>query len=176
MSTKLTALLAASTLVIAGLSGCGSSDGGGGYGAPASDGAADSAETSGTESGGTDSGGAAAGAGTLSTAETDLGEIIVDGNGMTVYQFAKDTQGADKSACEGDCAAKWPAVPGGDQVKLDGVTGDLATITGVDGKPQLTLDGWPLYYFAGDSAAGETKGQGLMDAWWVLSPEAKPIK
>ena len=173
MSTKLASILAASTLVIAGLSGCGSSDGGGGYGAPASDGASDSAESSWTESGGTD---AAAGAGTLSTAETDLGEIIVDGNGMTVYQFAKDTQGADKSACEGDCAAKWPAVPGGDQVKLDGVTGDLATITGVDGKPQLTLDGWPLYYFAGDSAAGETKGQGLMDAWWVLSPEAKPIK
>ncbi|WP_211978224.1 hypothetical protein [Brevibacterium sp. W7.2] len=172
MSTKLTALLAASTLIIAGLSGCGSGDGGGGYGAPASDDApaSDGASTSG---GGSDVG---AGAGTLTTAETDLGEIIVDGEGMTVYQFAKDTQGATASACEGDCAAKWPAVPGGAQVKLDGVTGDLATITGVDGKPQLTLDGWPLYYFADDTAAGDTKGQGLMDAWWVLSPEAKPIR
>ncbi|WP_137824782.1 hypothetical protein [Brevibacterium sp. 2SA] len=161
MSTKLSALLAASALVIAGLSGCGSTDGGD-----------SAAETRAPESSSADMGAATM---SLSTADSDLGEIIVDGEGKTVYQFAKDTQGTDASACEGDCAAKWPAVPGDGEVELDGVTGETGTITGVDGKPQLTLDGWPLYYFAGDEAAGDTKGQGLMDAWWVLAPDAKPI-
>lgn len=111
---------------------------------------------------------------TLSTAEADLGTIIVDGDGMTVYQFDKDTVGGDGSSCTDECSQKWPAVPGED-AELDGVEGEIGTITGVDGKPQLTLNGWPLYYFAGDTAAGDTNGQSLMGAWWVLSPEGEPI-
>jgi predicted lipoprotein with Yx(FWY)xxD motif len=43
----------------------------------------------------------------LTTADTDLGEIVVDGEGMTVYMFDSDTQGGDASTCEGQCATNW---------------------------------------------------------------------
>jgi predicted lipoprotein with Yx(FWY)xxD motif len=55
------------------------------------------------------------------------------------------------------------------------VTGEIGTITGVDGATQLTLNGWPLYYFAGDSAPGDTNGQGVNGVWWVLTPAGEKI-
>jgi predicted lipoprotein with Yx(FWY)xxD motif len=55
------------------------------------------------------------------------------------------------------------------------VTGDVDTITGTDGSTQVTLDGWPLYYFAGDSAAGDTSGQGVDDVWWVVGADGEKI-
>lgn len=118
-----------------------------------------------------------AGAGaSLGTADTALGTIVVDGNGMAIYEFDTDTQGGDSSTCTGACATNWPAVPGGTSAPtLDGVTGTVGTITGVDGQPQLTLNGWPLYYFAGDKAAGDTNGQGVGTVWWVLTPAGEPI-
>jgi predicted lipoprotein with Yx(FWY)xxD motif len=107
----------------------------------------------------------------LMVADSDLGQIVVDGAGMTVYMFDSDTQGAGESTCSGQCAANWPAVTtDSDTPVVDGVTGEVGTITGVDGETQVTLNGWPLYYFAGDSAAGDTAGQGVNDVWWVLSP------
>ncbi len=113
----------------------------------------------------------------LGTADTTLGTIVVDGKGMVVYEFDTDTQGGDSSTCTGTCATNWPAVPGGASAPtLDGVTGPVGTITGIDGQPQLTLNGWPLYYFAGDKAAGDTNGQGVGGVWWVLTPAGELIK
>ena len=62
-----------------------------------------------------------------------------------------------------------------DTPEVEGVTGEVGTITGVDGSMQLTLDGWPLYTFAGDSAEGDTNGQGVNGVWWVLSPAGEKI-
>lgn len=107
----------------------------------------------------------------LTTADSSLGEIVVDGEGMTVYMFDNDTQGADTSVCEGECATNWPAVTtDSDSPEVEGVTGEVGTIEGVDGSTQVTLNGWPLYYFIGDEAAGDTNGQGVNDVWWVLTP------
>ncbi|MET4100226.1 putative lipoprotein with Yx(FWY)xxD motif [Agrococcus sp. UYP10] len=107
----------------------------------------------------------------LMVADSDLGEIVVDGDGMTVYMFDNDTQGAGASVCEGDCATNWPAVTTESEApEVEGVTGEVGTIEGVDGATQVTLNGWPLYYFAGDSAAGDVAGQGVGGVWWVLSP------
>lgn len=111
----------------------------------------------------------------LATTESALGTIVVDGDGMIVYQFDNDTQGADSSTCTGQCATNWPAVPGSDAPELTGITGTVGTITGVDGQPQLTLNGWPLYYYAGDANPGDTAGQGVGGVWWVLSPAGEPI-
>lgn len=120
--------------------------------------------------------GAAGAAVTLGTASNSLGTIVVDGKGMTVYEFGTDVQGADSSKCTGQCASNWPAVPGGTSAPtLKGVTGAVATIKGVDGKPQLTLNGWPLYYYVGDTAPGQTSGQGVGNIWWVMSPAGDPI-
>lgn len=113
----------------------------------------------------------------LMTADTELGEIVVDADGMTVYMFDSDTQGSGTSTCEGDCATSWPAVTTDSEEApaVEGVTGEVGTITGVDGSTQLTLNGWPLYYFAGDSAAGDTNGQGMNNVWWVLDAAGEKI-
>ena len=112
----------------------------------------------------------------LSTASTDLGQLVVDGSGMTVYYFTADTPGSGESACTGDCLTAWPPVhPTGSAPVVDGVTGEVATITGADGKPQVTIDGRPVYTFAGDTAAGDTAGQGVDDAWFAVAPEGAEI-
>ena len=91
----------------------------------------------------------AAAAAKLATADVSgLGKVVVDGNGRTVYVFDKDTSG--KSNCEGDCLAKWPAVPAGDGTpQLDGIDASLvSTVTRSDGSKQLAIGGLPLYLFA----------------------------
>ncbi|MCX5876169.1 MAG: hypothetical protein NT087_07750 [Deltaproteobacteria bacterium] len=98
-----------------------------------------------------------------------VGSFLVDTKGMTLYYFKKDTPG--KSACEGDCVAKWPlyfreAVAVKDGLKAD----DFATITRADGQKQTTYKGMPLYYFVGDKNPGDTAGQGVKDVWYVVTP------
>lgn len=113
----------------------------------------------------------------LMTAESEeLGEIVVDADGMTVYMFDQDTQDSGESTCEGQCLANWPPVTTeSEEPEVEGVTGEVGTITGTDGSTQLTLNGWPLYYFSGDSAAGDTNGQGVNEVWWVLDPAGERI-
>ncbi|WP_424936165.1 MULTISPECIES: hypothetical protein [Bacteria] len=111
----------------------------------------------------------------LVTKSSSLGTIVTDNGGRVVYQYDKDTQGGP-STCSGECAANWPAVPGDAKVALEGITGKVGTTQGTDGKPQLTLNGWPLYYFAGDKAAGDTKGQDVAGVWFVLTPSGEPIR
>ncbi|HEY8199169.1 MAG TPA: hypothetical protein VIF44_05320 [Candidatus Limnocylindrales bacterium] len=103
--------------------------------------------------------------------DATLGAILVGEDGMTLYTFKKD--GGGKSACNGDCATKWPPfVLEGDETVTagDGVTGTLASIVRDDGTKQVAYDGAPLYYFAADTAAGDVKGQGLNDVWFVATP------
>jgi predicted lipoprotein with Yx(FWY)xxD motif len=107
----------------------------------------------------------------LETGGSSLGTIVVGADKMTVYVFDKDTADAGTSVCEGDCATKWPAVVAESAtVEAEGVTGTVGTITRTDGTLQVTLNGWPLYYFAGDAAAGDINGQGVGEVWWVVSP------
>ena len=113
----------------------------------------------------------------LATAESTLGTIVVDAEGMTVYMFDKDTQGSGESSCTGGCLEAWPPViADSDSPAVDGVTGDVATITRDDGTVQVTLDGWPLYYWQNDKAAGDVTGQGVQDVWWVLAPDGSKIQ
>ncbi|HTG42084.1 MAG TPA: hypothetical protein VK697_10790, partial [Methylomirabilota bacterium] len=89
-----------------------------------------------------------------------------------------DTNGT--SACIGACAANWPpvAAPSPLPTSLPGVTGQLGTITRQDGSSQLTVAGHPLYTFAGDSAPGQTNGQGkTLDGglWTVSSAAGAPV-
>ena len=93
--------------------------------------------------------------------------------GKTLYLFAKDTADSGKSACgAGPCLENWPplVVESLDQVKPDsGVTGAVAVITRDDGTKQVTYKGMPLYYFAGDKAAGDTNGATIPN-WSVAKP------
>lgn len=153
-------------LILTGCSSAGSSapasddtSAGGGYGAPSSEASQPAASDGG-----------------LKVADTSLGSVVVDGNGMTAYMFDKDTQGAAQSACTGACLQNWPPIiVSSDKPVGDGITGELGTIKTADGKMQVTLDGWPLYLFAGDQKAGDVTGQGVQDVWWVVDAAGKKI-
>ncbi|MET0844349.1 MAG: hypothetical protein ABWY23_10880 [Mycetocola sp.] len=156
MNKKLILGLAAVTLSIVGLSGCASN-------APATDtpSSPESQEDPDAE---------------LAIAETSLGDIVVDGDGMTVYIFDKDTADSGKSACSGTCLAAWPAVATtSEDPTVEGVTGEVSTITRDDGSLQITLNGLPLYTYAPDEAAGDVTGQGVSGVWWVVGPDGAKI-
>jgi predicted lipoprotein with Yx(FWY)xxD motif len=109
---------------------------------------------------------------------TALGTILVDGKGRTVYDFANDKNGT--STCTGACAANWLFVPAPTPLpkSLPGVTGGLGTTTRPDGARQLTVAGHPVYTFVGDSAPGQTNGQGVVlngGLWTVVSPAGAPL-
>jgi predicted lipoprotein with Yx(FWY)xxD motif len=137
-------------------SGSGNSGGGGIYGG-----------------GTTPSTGAQSGAATVTAASTKLGMVLVDGSGRTLYLFEKDQ--SDQSACAGACAAAWPVDQTSGTPKAgSGVTASmLGTIKRGDNTTQVTYNQHPLYYFQGDSGAGQQNGQGV-DAfgakWFVVNP------
>jgi predicted lipoprotein with Yx(FWY)xxD motif len=114
----------------------------------------------------------------VSTATTGPGKILVDAQGRTMYAFAADSKG--KSNCTGSCLQYWPAVPAGTKMPAAaaGVTATFGVLHRQDGTAQLTVDGWPMYTYVGDSKPGATTGQGKnLDGglWWVVSPSGKWI-
>lgn len=162
-AVRFASIAATAVMAILGLAACGSD-------APTAASQAPAASTAAASSG------AAAGGAALGVASSALGQIVVDGKGMSIYLYDKDTQNSGSSSCSGPCAAKWPAVTADSATPtVQGVTGKVGTIKGVDGKTQVTLNGWPLYYFAGDSKAGDTNGQGVGKIWWVLTADGAKV-
>jgi len=107
----------------------------------------------------------------VKTAKKDgIGSYLTDTKGMTLYTFKNDMPGM--SHCEGGCVEKWPLYYREKvEAKGDGLKGaDFATITRADGKKQTTYKGMPLYYFAGDKAAGDTAGNGVKEIWYPAKP------
>jgi predicted lipoprotein with Yx(FWY)xxD motif len=114
----------------------------------------------------------------LGTQRTALGMILVDSQGKAVYTFASDSPG--HSNCTGSCLTYWPPVtaPATLPASVAGVTAKLASITRADGSHQLTVNGWPVYTYAGDSGPGTTAGQAKNASgglWWVVSPAGVQI-
>jgi predicted lipoprotein with Yx(FWY)xxD motif len=112
----------------------------------------------------------------LKMATTPLGEVVTDGDGRTLYLFSTDGRDATQSACTGACLEAWPpALVGSAAPSVSGVTGKLGSITAPGGGRQLTLGGWPLYYYGRDAAVGDTKGQAVGNVWWVLDGSGSAI-
>jgi len=91
-----------------------------------------------------------------------LGPFLTGPNGKTLYTHAGDS--ANTSTCTGTCLAAWPAltVTSGQQpVAGAGVTGQLGSFSRPDGGTQVTYNGLPLYYWQGDTKAGDVTGQGI---------------
>lgn len=98
-----------------------------------------------------------------------IGNYLTDARGMTLYWFKKDTPG--KSACTGPCIQMWPIYYRPEVAPQQGLTmADFGTITRKDGTQQTTFRGYPLYYWAGDQKPGDTNGQGVNGAWFVIDP------
>ncbi|WP_263729494.1 hypothetical protein [Cellulomonas sp. SG140] len=171
--------LGASLLLAGTLAACGGSSSGGGTGAYG--GAATSAPAMGSSA---SAGGGAYGSGasggstsatavTVMTASSSLGTILVDGSGRTLYLFTKDSP--NTSTCTGGCLAAWPPLLGTATAGTGVDSSLLGTLTRPDGKTQVSYKGMPLYYWAQDSAPGQTNGQGVQGVWWVVSPQGTPI-
>lgn len=107
----------------------------------------------------------------------DLGAMVVDGEGMTLYRYDKDTADPPRSACEGSCAQTWTPVKAAENLEVTGIDKALVgQVTRSDGTDQVTLAGWPLYRYTKDQMPGETSGQGTGGAWFPLTPDGGKIQ
>jgi predicted lipoprotein with Yx(FWY)xxD motif len=100
------------------------------------------------------------------TASTDLGEVLVDPDGFTLYIFTNDTDG--ESTCYEDCAALWPPVPADSAISSDLDASIFGTTARTDGSEQLTVNGMPLYLYTPDANPGDTTGQSVGGVWFVV--------
>jgi predicted lipoprotein with Yx(FWY)xxD motif len=110
---------------------------------------------------------------------TKLGKFLVDSKGRTLYLFVADT--GSTSTCNGACAGAWPPLTTGQKpVAGSGVKASLlGTTKRSDGTLEVTYAGHPLYYYAGDTGAGQTTGQALSQfgaPWYVVAPSGAAIK
>jgi predicted lipoprotein with Yx(FWY)xxD motif len=115
---------------------------------------------------------------TIRTATTSLGTILVDSGGRTLYLWEGDH--GSRSACNGGCAAAWPPVTTSGRPKASGSgrAALLGTTKRDDGTLEVTYAGHPLYRFAGDSADGQTNGEGSDEfgaTWWTVTPGGKAV-
>jgi predicted lipoprotein with Yx(FWY)xxD motif len=109
----------------------------------------------------------------VKTASTPLGTILVDDSGRTLYLWEADRTA--RSTCDGACAQAWPPLTTSGAARAAG--GAQATLLGTvrrsDGTMQVTYAQHPLYYYSGDTAAGQTSGQnsdGFGAEWYVVTP------
>ncbi|MFI1649670.1 SCO0930 family lipoprotein [Streptomyces avidinii] len=114
-------------------------------------------------------------AGQLTAAPNDqLGQVLTDSAGLTLYRFDKDTAKPPKSNCDGDCAKTWPVVAAGDVTAAAGMDPALlGEVVRTDGSKQLTVAGWPAYRYNKDAKAGDVNGQGVGGVWFAFGPDGK---
>jgi predicted lipoprotein with Yx(FWY)xxD motif len=114
----------------------------------------------------------------ISTVSGHAGRYLTGAGGRALYLWAADRH--DKSNCTGECAQAWPPLlskakpAAGSGVRAS----ELGTIARRGAERQVTYDGHPLYYFAGDSGRGMTNGQGSSAfgaKWWLVSPSGTAI-
>lgn len=161
------ALAIGAALAVAGCGGSDSSSSGEG-GAYGSGGETSSAQNAKSES---------SGAGTVAVAKNpELGTILVDAKGFTLYDFHKDKGG--KSACYGACASTWPPLStSGTPHAISGAEASkLGTAERSDGTLQVTYAGHPLYTYVADTKPGEAKGNDFSSfgaQWYALKPSGE---
>ena len=110
------------------------------------------------------------------SSRSNLGVHLVDGDGMTIYLYTRDERNVTN--CSGGCAEAWPPlVTEGEPTPGEGLDdGRLGTITREDGSSQVTYNGWPLYRFSGDQAAGDANGQDSRGVWFTVTTDGGPIQ
>jgi predicted lipoprotein with Yx(FWY)xxD motif len=178
--SRITYVLALLVVLAVAVAGCGggsdsnssgsaySGKGGGGHG-----GSEPAAQKEANGAGGSGSG---AGAGAVATAEVgELGTILVDAEGRTLYDFHKDK---GSSSCYGACAGAWPPLLTEGEPKAEGEAkaGMLGTTKRKDGTVQVTYNGWPLYTYVADQKPGEANGNDIDQfgaEWYALQPDGQ---
>jgi len=109
----------------------------------------------------------------LKVAQTSLGKVLVDSQGMTLYVLSAD--GMNHSTCNAQCLQFWPAVAPGGSGRLKATVGHTST---PDGTAIATVAGHPVYTFALDHAPGDVHGEGVNEfggTWYAVSPTGQPV-
>ena len=105
----------------------------------------------------------------LKTETTRAGRVLASSRGLTLYYYSEDKRGSGTSVCTGGCATAWPPLaapvkaPAG--VRLPGA---LGMITRPGGVKQVTINGFPVYLYAGDKTPGQDMGNGVEGSWHVI--------
>jgi predicted lipoprotein with Yx(FWY)xxD motif len=166
-------------LAIAGalaIAGCGSSSSSNESG---NSGGGNSTESTSSPASGSSAGGSTGTATLVSVGTaTNVGQVLVDSKGMTLYYFQKDQKGSGESKCSGACASAWPPLTSSGAAKaMSGVNPSmLGTIKRSDGTTQITYAGWPLYTFVEDKRPGEDNGtdsKAFGASWYPLHPNGE---
>lgn len=163
MRTRIAVLFVGVAALAITLAACGSDDGSSsasGYEAPSDQPAAEQPEEPSAPS--------------VSTGETELGTVLVDPDGRTLYAFTNDTDGV--SACYDDCASTWPAAAADVAIGEGLDESKFHPVEREDGPAQLAVGSWPLYTFSGDTAPGDVNGQGIGGVWFVVAPDGTLVR
>ena len=103
---------------------------------------------------------------------SDLGQVVLDGQGFTLYRFDRDAADPPRSSCVDSCATKWPPVLANESIKFQNLDpGKIGVATRGDGTRQVTLGGRPLYRFSADQVPGQANGEGVDGQWFVAAPD-----
>jgi len=92
------------------------------------------------------------------------GTILTDSKGMTLYTYAKDTNGV--SNCAAACLKAWPAYVA--PSKTGTLPANISVIKRSDGTAQYAWKEMPLYYYVGDKKTGDVNGNGIGGVWSVV--------
>ena len=115
-------------------------------------------------------------ASSVTTATSKLGKILTDAQGRTLYLFTKDSTGS--SSCTGTCLSVWPAFDSSGAAQAGGGVSPTLLGAASGSAAQVTYNGHPLYYYVGDTKAGDTNGQDLNQfggSWYVVSPAGAQV-
>lgn len=137
--------------------------------APASSAPAPSASAA-SDAGGSGTGQSATTASVTARAVNGMGIVVTDDKGLVLYRYDKDEPNPSKWTCSGACTKTWIPVIVPESVQASGVEQSLLGTVHRNGKTQLTLAGWPLYRYVGDTAAGQANGQGKDQEWYAVTP------
>ena len=104
-----------------------------------------------------------------------VGAVLIGSNGRTLYYLSTET--STSITCTAACTSRWTpyvvakaSTPTGSAA----VHGSSSTTTRPNGAVQVTFDGHPVYFYAGDSGPGQARGQGVQGTWFVLSTVSSP--
>lgn len=110
----------------------------------------------------------------IHSGDTELGEILVDPDGFSLYIFTADSSG--ESSCYDACASLWPPVPADTPIAQDLDDSLFGSTTRTDGMEQLTVNGMPLYRYTPDTSPGDVTGQGFNGVWFVVDGDGAIIE
>ena len=120
----------------------------------------------------------ATGSADVQLADSDLGQIVVDADGLTLYGFVPD-EATGEPTCYDDCATAWPPLIGSEDIVIgEGLDEtEFTTAARTDGEGDQVVFGiYPLYYYVDDAAPGDVNGQGLGDNWFVIGADGELIR